>query len=204
MSDLTKLVSTDSRTPIEKLRRHWLRQIAQANGVKVPLNAPKTQLVKLLEGAGIEVTRSVGNLRWQQHQQYDEDGRPTGVALQPTTPDPASARLGVTDEVRMSVAAAQAEAQEEKERERFNALELENLKAENQRLKDMIETRLGELEKVASAPPPAPEPPVLPIETMTVAQLQILCEHRGIKYTKTMRRNRLLSLLEATDEQDTA
>lgn len=71
MSDISGLVSSDSRRPIERLRRCKLWQLADARGIQYPSAAPKEEMIKILEGNGIDVTKDA---EWNQVLVQDERG----------------------------------------------------------------------------------------------------------------------------------
>lgn len=71
--ELSSLVSTDSRPPIERMRRIQLYAVADEAGISYQQDAPKTIMVALLTGAGIDVTKSVVPFRTVHAQ--DEHGR---------------------------------------------------------------------------------------------------------------------------------
>jgi len=74
---LERLISDDSRTPIEKLRRKQLWDIADAYDLPYPSAAPKTVMIPIIESAGIDVTRPLptGEKLVQEIQVEDEDGK---------------------------------------------------------------------------------------------------------------------------------
>jgi len=76
MQSISSLVTTDSRTPIQKLRRPALQKIARNNGIKFDPSGPATSLVKLIEGSGVDVLKE-GN--FQRLLVQDEKGRTSEV-----------------------------------------------------------------------------------------------------------------------------
>lgn len=58
---LEALVSDDSRTPIQKLRRSQLWKIAKAYDLSFPIGAPASAMIPIIQGAGIDVTRPLPN-----------------------------------------------------------------------------------------------------------------------------------------------
>ncbi len=57
MTQLSGLLTDDSRTPLEKLRRPQLQRIATANGIKFDPTGPATNLRKLIEGSGVDIMK---------------------------------------------------------------------------------------------------------------------------------------------------
>ena len=57
MSDLSGLVSEDSRTPAERLRRFELWRVADKAGVSYPSDAPKTVMLELIKAHQIDVRK---------------------------------------------------------------------------------------------------------------------------------------------------
>lgn len=51
---LERLVSEDSRTPLERLRRKQLWDLADAHGISYPDRAPATVMVNILKGAEVD------------------------------------------------------------------------------------------------------------------------------------------------------
>lgn len=174
MSDLSGLVSSDSREPIERLRRARLWQIAEAYGIKYPAGAPKDTMIQLLKGSGVDVTRPIGDLQWTMQPQYDENGRQIGAVPQPVEPANGSERAKVAPEQRMAVMEAKEREREKQEASRFQEAQIEALRSENESLKRIIEERLQAIESFD-------KPPMeLPYDTMTLTQLRLLCKNRGL------------------------
>lgn len=93
MSDLSALVSEDSRTPIQKLRRCALWQVADEAGIQYPPSAAKTVMIALLEGAGIDVTQSKA-VQWAGVSVQDEKGG-SHIETYPVVPEHATARKDI-------------------------------------------------------------------------------------------------------------
>ena len=55
MTQLSSLLTDDSRSPIQKLRRSQLQKIANNHNIKYDPAGPATALRKLIEGSGIDV-----------------------------------------------------------------------------------------------------------------------------------------------------
>jgi hypothetical protein len=171
MTELAQLVSEDSRSPIQKLRRCQLWKIADRHGLQYPAAAPKTTMIKLLEAHGVDITRPLDGVEWQTlypsaeaQQAAALNGQSLTPQVVPVTRIHASARNGVSAQLMIGArAAAQEKVKEDKFKEsRIAALERDNVRMaeENARLKEIIEQRLAALE---SKPPVAPEVP----ETVT-------------------------------------
>lgn len=72
---LENLISDDSRRPIEKLRRVQIQRLLKANGIQFDVNLPKTALLPILEGSGIDITKMPdGDPILQQVPVQDENG----------------------------------------------------------------------------------------------------------------------------------
>ena len=76
MTDLAGLVSTDTRQPIERLRRVALWALADAKGIQYPPDAPKTTMLKLLEVNGVDLSNPepLPGVDWQAVPVTDEAG----------------------------------------------------------------------------------------------------------------------------------
>lgn len=74
---LERLISEDSRKPIQKLRRRQLWDIAKAYNLDFPAGAAATTMVSIIETAGIDVTRPLpdGNALVKPVEVQDETGR---------------------------------------------------------------------------------------------------------------------------------
>lgn len=71
MTQLSNLLTDDSRSPLEKLRRPQLQKILRNKDIKFDISGPATDLRKLVEGNGIDVMNS--NL-FAKIQVQDENG----------------------------------------------------------------------------------------------------------------------------------
>jgi hypothetical protein len=74
MSDLGRFVSEDNRKPIERLNRRALYDVADEFGLQYPADCPKIALIPIMEGAGIDVTKSTV-VNWQTYRSKDSHGR---------------------------------------------------------------------------------------------------------------------------------
>ncbi len=74
MSDLGNLVSEDNRRPIERLNRRALYDVADEFGLSYPVDCPKVALIPIMEGAGIDVTKSTV-INWHTFRSKDNAGR---------------------------------------------------------------------------------------------------------------------------------
>lgn len=77
MEDIGGLVSSDSRTPMERLRRVQLWAIAEDRGIQYPPDAPKTVMLALLVGAGVDpkMPYQGAGIKWEVINGQDEIGR---------------------------------------------------------------------------------------------------------------------------------
>ena len=66
------LLTEDSRTPIQKLRRHQLQKICKDNDIKFDPSGPAERLIQLIEGSGVNILR---NDLFQKVTVQDESGR---------------------------------------------------------------------------------------------------------------------------------
>ena len=89
MDDLSGLVSTDSRKPIERLRRVQLYAIADERGITYPHDAPKTAMLPLLEAAGVDpaVPYNGADIQWQNVPVKDELGN-VHIEIYPAQKEP--------------------------------------------------------------------------------------------------------------------
>lgn len=163
MHDVSQLVSEDSRTPMQRLRRAQLWKVADAIGLSYPNGAPKTVMIALLEANSVDVTQPVAGIQWKMMQGRTSDGMPT-QQLYPVIPVHASERKGVNAEAVMAQKMAEKTAREEeafkkkrlevleRDNERLKALEAENAKLNeaNARLNEIINERLAALEGKAA------------------------------------------------------
>lgn len=152
MRDVSQLVSEDSRKPIERLRRVQLWKVADALGIQYPVGAPKTTMVALLEANSVDVTQGIAGIQWKVTHGKTADGMPN-QEFYPVIPESASERKGVNaDAVLAQRLSEKTKEQQAFEQKRIEALERDNarvkaLEEENAKLREMIETRLAELEK---------------------------------------------------------
>jgi hypothetical protein len=76
MPDLAGLVSSDSRTPLRRLRRSQLQAMAEVDGLILPADAPATAIIPIFEANGITglEDRFAHIARFRQFVQKSEDG----------------------------------------------------------------------------------------------------------------------------------
>jgi len=97
MSDISSLVSEDSRKPIERLRRCKLWKIANAYGITYPPAASKDVMIPILEGNGIDVTQPLPDDSkniWNRVVVENESGH-HHVELYPELPEHATANKNI-------------------------------------------------------------------------------------------------------------
>lgn len=162
MADLSQMVSADSRSPVEKLRRCQLWRIADHNGLQYPQGAPKTTMIEILKAHNIDVTRPVPGVEWttiypsvEAQQAAALNGESVGPQVVPIQKIHASARSGVNANAELSRRLSAQDKKEEAFKEsRMEALEKENarLREEADGLKNIIQTRLAALEQQQSQP----------------------------------------------------
>jgi len=179
MTDLSSLVSEDSRAPIQRMRRYQLYRVADANDIRYPADAPATQMVQLIEGAGVDVTRGVDWVKVAQKTEQGGESMETYPAEQPS----ASALKGVTD-------ATRSDEMERRAKEKEAVGLAEELQQENAALKALVEGKLAALELQQG-----PSELDAMLDEMSVQQLKKVLANRGVDITKFP--NRRKALLEA-------
>lgn len=150
-------VSTDSRTPIQKMRRCHLWKIADSEGIPYPPGAAKTEMIKILEANRIDVTQ---HWEFRQVHMQDEDGR-NHTDLVPVVPEHATARKDI-DYDRII---------EERSKEHEKELESKNKEIDDQTA--FMQKMMQRIEQL--------EDSTVPLESMSAKQLGIIAEKRGIE-----------------------
>lgn len=167
--ELSRLVSEDSRTPAQKMRRAQLWRAADKAGIDYPKDAPKTIMLQIFEAHGVDVTR---------YQDFypvavkDESGG-THTEVYPVIPEHATSGKEIDYDAEIKKRADQAE----KDQARIEELEQQNKSF------SAIEQRLNQIEKLQ-----------LPLEKLLPWQLQHLAKAQGIE-TKGKTKEDLIELL---------
>lgn len=191
MSDLSGLISSDSRSALQRLRRRPLTLMAERRKLTFPLNAGAEQLRPILHAAGItgEEPEFDDITRWRQVTQQDESGG-SHVERYPDPIQHATAGKVVDYDSAIEQRAANHKPTED---ELFQASELAVLKQENAQLKTandemsaLISERLAKLE--------ANSEPVLPMEKWLPWQLIQVAQSRNIAY-KGLAKEELIAAL---------
>ena len=120
MTQLSGLLTDDSRTPLEKLRRTQLQKIALDNDIKFDPAGPATALRKLIEGSGVDYMRTD---LFVQRQVQDENGQIREI-VDPVVKPHATANANIDYD-----AIIEAKAKEKEEENTELKKELEELKA---------------------------------------------------------------------------
>jgi len=152
MSDLGRFVSEDNRKPIERLNRRALYDVADEFGLNYPDDCPKTALIPIMEGAGIDVTQST-IINWQTFSTKDQSGR-VFEETYPVRPEHHSSGKNINYDQLMR------ERAKEKEKD-------------DNTISDLTK-RLDEIEKNHG--------PAFPIHKLLPWQLQHLAKDAGIEY----------------------
>lgn len=106
---LSNLLTDDSRSPLLKLRRSQLQKIATKEGIKFDPSGPATDLRKLIEGSGVDVTKTG---LFEVIQVQDENGRVKDV-MEPVVKPHATASKDINYDAILEAKAKAAEKEEE-------------------------------------------------------------------------------------------
>lgn len=188
MPDLAGLVSSDSRPPLQRLRRPQLQQIMDREGLTYPASAPATALLPILEAnqiSGLE-ERFADITHFRQFMQKNEDGS-QHVEIYPVPPQHHTKDKVIDYDTAMEER-AEAPKPEPTEDElfansRIAELETRNheLALKNADLELTITTRLTELEKIADEKEFALQLD-FPLEKLLPWQLIHMARDKGIEY----------------------
>ena len=166
-------VSSDSRSPLERLRRCQLWLVADKAGIQYPNGAKKSVMVSLLEANGIDPRQHIKHAVVYGR---DETGMPTQEEY-PVSPDHASLRKGVDSN---AVLNAKIEAKAQAEEKKFEESRMDALERQNREL-------MEKLNQVLADKPAEPKTPEEFPFKLTLAQKKQLLKQRGID-TKGMTR----------------
>ncbi len=182
-AELARLVSSDSRAPLQRLRRAQLWRIADRAGISYPNGAPAQAMVKILEAQGLTGMEAEYNdiTRFKAFVQQDENGG-THVEHYPVQPKHHTADKVIDYdtliEERAKTAPPAEAADDSDEIEELRRANHE-LAAKNAELEAVITERLDALEKKAAE---VPEDAGFPLEKMLPWQLIHMAKDRGIDY----------------------
>lgn len=180
-------VSEDSRTPLERCRLWHLRKVADHFGLQYPRDTGAISLRALIEGSGVNVQEGLAQIAWDEIPTYGEDGKRKGSEYYPRT-DP-HASMQVSEDQRIAAL--------ERANEKAAGMELKAENAErerdetNRKLDAAMDTMNKILERIEFL-----ESRSVPVETMTMEQLQTLCKRRGIKTSMLKSKQALIEALD--------
>lgn len=189
MPELHTLVSTDGRTPLERLRRSELRKMLDSRQLPYPPTAGKDALVAMCKSLEID---PLAQGKWVALPEKDETGRDIGVRQYPVRDQNASARVDSAQKMNALERAAEQAAtpvEEEEANDSIIALLREEnlrLKEENFAMKDTITARLAKLEATQ-----------LPLSSMTAWQLAKVAREHGLTVKKNEPKSSLMPRIEA-------
>lgn len=169
-------VSSDSRSPLERLRRCQLWFLADQEGIRYPEGAKKTLMVELLKACGVDPRKHIPH---KVVYGKDENGIPTQEEY-PVLEDHASLRNGVDQN---AILQKKIEVKEQVEKEKFDETRLDALERQNKLLMEKLEQLTAE-PKIADLP-----------FKLTLAQKKKILKDRGVD-TKGMSREDVEAALE--------
>lgn len=153
------MFAQDSRSIYQRIKRHTLSRIVQAEGILCREGATKIEMILLLEAHGVDPRKHIQMVPFVVK---DQAGNILGSEIYPVEESHASARNGIhAAHVVGEKISKKAEEEAAFETARISALERDNeqLKRENAQLKETLESRLAALEWQAKKPPADPDSP---------------------------------------------
>lgn len=179
MSVTQPQVSTDSRPVVSRLRRHQLHKVLIARRIPFDPDAPKTQLLSVLEANRVDLNQRLPELDWRVVNGKDENGFPT-QEIYPVSEMHETARLAAEGRVINydKIIAERAAAQEEAK------LKTDVVETQNAMITQLM-ARLESLEKRA-----------IPYTSMSPPQLKRLAIQQGIDITGLKTKVELIAALE--------
>lgn len=177
-------VSWDDRPAVMRLRRTQLYEVLTKRNISFPVGAAKTQMLKLLEANGVDLTQPLPEVDWIEVVDRDENGQmhrefyPKEM-LHESARDQQAGKI-VDYEAEIAKRAAEAEAAAE-----VVETQSDMLQAQSDMLKSM-QSRLAELEANQ-----------LPLDKMAPYQLKQIAEQRGISVDGLKSKDELLAALGA-------
>lgn len=191
MSDLSGLISTDSRNSLQRLRRRQLTLMAERRNLTFPPNCGAEALRPILVGAGITGDEPEFDdiTRWRSVTQQDESGN-SHIERYPSPPEHATAGKVVDYDSQIEARAANNKPTEDElfDRSQLAVLKQENaqLRADNAEMTSVISDRLAKLESDSGAG--------LPMEKWLPWQLIQVARERGIEYKGLSKEERIAAL----------
>jgi hypothetical protein len=181
---LEKLVSEDSRLPIQKLRRAQLWKIAKAYDIPFPNGAPASAMIPLLEGNGIDVTKPLPNGESEFEQVVVRTEKGDVVDLVPKEKEHYTKNKNINYDLILEKAAKEQEVKHKAETDSLNE-KIAHLEAMVAKLLDgKIEKKEEEKEEVFELEPA--------LEDMQMHQLKSKCKELGIKQSFTDKKDDLI------------
>ena len=171
MTQISNLVSTDSRGPEDRMRRGDLQNVCKAHGIPFDQDQPATVLREIIKGANINVLE-VGE--WEQVQVEGSDGSKS-VEIYPKRKPHATEGKSIDYDAILEAKAKEQEALEEK----------------NDSLEDQLKSLQAQMAQLLAKTSPEEKS----YEDMTVFELKKVLKDRGIKTEKTAKKVELLELL---------
>jgi hypothetical protein len=195
MSNLAALVSSDSRQPLQRLRRAQLHKIADRANISYPAGAPATDMVEILSRHQISGLEQDYNdiTHFQPFTQQDESGN-SHVEVYPVQPKHQTAdkvidyETAIEERAKTAPPAPPEDAVLVVERDPEIDAELARLRERNAELEDIITDRLDALEQKTAGID-------FPIEKLLPWQLKQMAKARGIDY-KGLSKEEIIELLE--------
>lgn len=155
------MVSTDSRKPLERLRRHQLQYVARKAGIPFPEGAKKSVMVPVLEANGVDPRKYLEHAPVYGR---DENGMPTQEHY-PVLPEHATAGKDIDYD---AIIADRIKSKEEVEKEKFEESRMDALERQNRELMEKLEQVLA-----------GKQTPEFPFK-LTLAQKKKVLRERGI------------------------
>lgn len=178
MNVAEELLSFDSRRPIQRLRRCELWRIASHLNVPYPPDAPKEQMIQILESHGVDVTRVPAEImRWRDVEQRDELGRVIGSSRVPIRQQHYTAGISIDY------------AREIEEASTRVLVQNRSLEEENARLRKLLSKYVD----IADPPPDS----VKAIERMQIMKLKKYARDRGVQISNKDSRAVVLNKMRA-------
>jgi len=171
MTQISNLVSTDSRGPVDRMRRGDLQKACKAHNIPFDQDQPATTLREIIKGSNINVLE-IGD--WEQVIVKDEKGGQS-VEIYPKRKPHATERSPIDYDAILD----------------RKAKEQEELESKNGSLEDTVkelQAQLAQLLKKEKS-----------FEDMTVFELKKVLKDRGIKTEKTAKKVELLGMLNGED-----
>lgn len=174
MTQISKLISTDSRPLLNRVRRPQLQRILKANGIEFDITGPATMLRTLIEANGINFMNPE---EWDQIPVKDENGN-TSIEMYPKVKEHATAKKNIDYSGII----------EKKAKETMDA----QLQKENEDLRDQLKTLTEMVESLMGQSSPDPKPSY---SAMKMSELRKIAKERGIKTSVKTKKVELIEIL---------